>query len=237
MLSIAIVEDQKEFSDTLLAYLKRYTEETHVGVEAEVFRDGASFIDEYTGRFQIVLMDIAMPHMDGLEAARRLRAVDSVVCLIFITTMSQYAIRGYEVNALDFLVKPVGYDLFRLKLDRARFCLEWSASSTYTILTATGMQKVRLSDIIYIESVKHYLLFHTVGELYKMRGSMKDIDSGFLSKGFAHISGSVMVNLSYVDAVKGNDVTVRKDTLPLARVYKAEFMKKLASFIGGGMDG
>lgn len=236
MLSIAIVEDQAEFANLLLTYIKRYMNETHEVIEANVFRDGASFIDEYTGGFQIVFMDIAMPYLNGMEAANRLRAMDKTVCLIFVTTLSQYAIRGYEVDALDFLIKPVEYELFRLKMEKARFYLERSAPATYTIFTATGMQKVRLSELVYIESAKHYLLFHTTKEVYKMRGSLKDIAKDFLSKGFANISGSVLVNLSYVDAVKGNDITLGDDILSIARIYKADFMRKLAAFIGGGVE-
>lgn len=63
-------------------------------------------------------MDIAMPQMNGLETAKRLRAVDKNVCLIFITTLAQYAIKGYEVDALDFLIKPVRFDLFSIKLEK-----------------------------------------------------------------------------------------------------------------------
>lgn len=238
MISVAVVEDQKDFSDLLRAYLQRYSKEVYEPVEVKVFRDGASFIDEYpSGKFQIVFMDIAMPHMNGLEAARRLREMDSVVCLIFITTLSQYAIRGYEVDALDYLVKPVAYDLFRLKMDKARYYLGRRAPATYTIMTAGGMRKVRFSDISHVESDKHYLLFHTAEETFRMRGSMKTISGAFLERGFGHISGSVLVNLAYVDAVRKNEVVLGDTILPLARVYRAEFMKQLAAYIGGGMDG
>ena len=101
MISIAIVEDQAELSNTLLSYIRRYMAETHEAIEAKVFCDGAPFIDEC---FQIVFMDIAMPNIDGQEAARRLREIDNVVCLIFITSLAQYAIRGFEVSALDFVL-------------------------------------------------------------------------------------------------------------------------------------
>ena len=115
-----------------------------------MFSDGASFIDEYTGGFQIVLMDIAMPNMNGLETARRLREIDDVVCLIFITSLSQYAIRGYEVSALDYVVKPLSYDLFKIKLAKAISHL--NKDTIYTVKIPNGVQKIRLSDLVYIES-------------------------------------------------------------------------------------
>lgn len=237
MIKVAIVEDEKEYSDQFTAYLERFRQETHNEIQSTVFSNGMNFIDEYTGNFDIVLMDIAMPHMNGLEVAKHLRDIDGSVCLIFITTLAQYAIRGYEVDALDFLVKPVQYELFRLKLEKAFYYIDKATPVFYTIVTAAGMRKMRLSEIRYIESAKHYLIFHTAKGEHKMRGSMKEITGFFAANGFAHINSSLLVNLSYVDAIQGNEVTVENTVLPVARIYKSEFVKKLTTYLGGGADG
>lgn len=102
MIRIAIVEDEKQYADELAGFILDFSKETGVAVEYETFGDGASFIDEYDSRFDIVLMDIAMPHLNGMDAAKLLRQNDKQVCLIFITTLSNYAIKGYEVDAFDF---------------------------------------------------------------------------------------------------------------------------------------
>ena len=101
MIKVAVVEDDTEYAQILLSYIRRYTEETKEAIVCERFSDGANFIDDYRGRFDIVFMDIAMPHMNGMEAAKRLRAQDENVCLIFITTVTyfygHYFMYGYYV--------------------------------------------------------------------------------------------------------------------------------------------
>lgn len=231
MIHIAIVEDDKEFVKMFQDYLQRYMRETHTAIQVETFHDGMSFLDEYSGKYQIVFMDIAMPHMNGMTTAERLREMDSDVCLIFITSLTQYAIRGYEVEALDFIIKPVTYDLFKIRLEKAISRI--SILDYYTIKTANGLRKINLSDLIYIESNKHYLYFHMTMETIRMRGTMHAVSAEFVQKSFAFISGSLLVNLSYVEGIQGNSLMVDGETFVIARTYKTKFRERLTEYMGG----
>jgi DNA-binding LytR/AlgR family response regulator len=231
MISVAVVEDEEEFAQTLASYIYRYAEEKKIQITVKFFHDGAAFVDEYQGDCQIIFMDIAMPNLDGLKAAQHLREVDNVACLIFLTSMAQYAIRGYEVSALDFVLKPIKYDLFCIKMDKAVAHIK--VDEIYHVRIPNGTRKVRLSELICIESNKHYLYFRTTGETYRMRGSIRDIKDYFESKGFALLNGSLLVNLSYVDEVQGNDIILNGERIPIARAYKAEFWNRMANHLGG----
>ncbi len=96
MIRIAIVEDEKEYQDTLLSYIKRYREEHFADIATSVFSDGMDLVDDYHGGFDILLMDIKMKHLDGMKAARKIRSMDQAVVIIFITTMAQYAVAAMK---------------------------------------------------------------------------------------------------------------------------------------------
>lgn len=104
MFTVAVVEDDETAVAKLRACLDQYAA-THAGVQFDVtvFNEPTSFLDPYKTVWDIVFMDIEMPNMDGMEAAHRLRAVDSEVILIFVTNMAQFAAKGYEVDALDYI--------------------------------------------------------------------------------------------------------------------------------------
>lgn len=119
MVNVAIVEDEIRSADVLCGFLERYGSEKGREFAVSRFTDAIAFLENYVPRYDIVFMDIQLPDMDGMTASRRLRALDRDVILIFVTNMANYAVSGYEVDALDFIVKPVSYFPFTVKLERA----------------------------------------------------------------------------------------------------------------------
>lgn len=237
MFKVAIVEDDRAASNTLREYIERFAAEKNEKIEAEVFEDGLKFIGMYKPVYDIVFMDIVMPGINGIETAKKLRVVDGSVVLVFITNMAQYAINGYEVDATDFLLKPVSYFTFALKLSKIMRLLERRKDADYAIKTADGDVRVRVSDIYYIESVKHYVIFHTSGGDYRMRMSMTEAEAVFEPKSFSRCSTSYLVNLAHIKAVKRDDVIVACENdvaLPLSRTKKQSFMEAFTVYLGGG---
>ena len=119
MFKIAIVEDQEETRESLNRFVRQYAQEQGLQVEISLITDGAEIAEHYTPGFDIIFMDVEMPRLDGFGAAEAIRSVDADVVLVFVTNMAQYAIRGYEVDALDYVLKPVNYYQFCTKLSRA----------------------------------------------------------------------------------------------------------------------
>ena len=118
---IAVVDDQPDMRQQLCSMIDQYSRENNCMLEVTTFSDGAQIITNYCKGFDIIFLDIEMPELGGMDAAERIRTVDPDVVLVFVTNMAQYAIRGYEVDALDFVLKPVNYYQFSTKLARYHF--------------------------------------------------------------------------------------------------------------------
>lgn len=234
MIRIAIVEDDVSCAQQLLGYIRRYSGERGVRIETSLFPNGLEFISEYTAGYEIVLMDIEMPHLNGLETARKLRQMDQQVCLIFVTNMAQYAINGYEVQALDFMVKPVGYFNLTMKLDRAISICKKAGQVNLLIPTERGMRKVSADDVVYVESEKHYLYIHLEAEVHKIRSTMGELMEKLPADRFACCNKSYCVNLGFVSGFGSNDVTVNGRELSISRSYRKEFIDRLTTFFNRG---
>lgn len=119
MVRIALVEDDAGYRRELTEYLDRFARECGEHFAVSTFSDGAEIAEGYTAEFNIILMDIAMSYMDGMSAAEAIRQVDDEVVIIFLTSMPQYAMKGYSVGALDYVLKPVSYFAFSQRIQRA----------------------------------------------------------------------------------------------------------------------
>ena len=146
MLDVAIVEDDDIYAETLSEYLDKYSREKGEKFGVTRYSEAVSFLENYRPHFAIVLMDIELPMMNGMEAARKMREKDGNACLIFVTNMAQFACDGYGVDALDFIVKPVSYADFAMKLDRAVKRARKNMGEELYISVAGGGYRVHAAD-------------------------------------------------------------------------------------------
>ncbi|MBQ9276433.1 MAG: response regulator transcription factor, partial [Clostridia bacterium] len=185
----------------------------------------------YKAEYDVVFMDIDMPLMNGMEAAKKLRKVDGYVPLVFITDLKQYALKGYEVEAMDFLVKPVTYAAFSTMLDRVRRRVQ-QGEQTLLLTTAQGVFKTSVDDVLFVEMQNHYVNYHTTSGRFSFFGSLSEEEKRLPAKKFARCNSGYIVNLARVDKVQDGCVYIGGDCLPISRSKKASFMQSLFDFIG-----
>ena len=204
MIRIAVVEDEDGSAEQLKEFLIRYERELGVQIRSERFRDGDEIADNYKGNFDIILMDIQMRFMDGMTAAEKIRKLDRKVVIMFITNRIDYAIRGYAVDAVDYVLKPVSYFAFREKLSRAIERAGRSEGSMALIPLSSGYVRVKTDDIYYVESEGHVLIYHTKNDDYRTRGKMGEVEEQLSPFGFFRCNKGYLVNLMHIEGVDGN---------------------------------
>lgn len=227
MIRIAVVEDEPMYGEQLLAYIKRYEMERGKEIKVTMFSDGEDIVDGYKGGYDIILMDIQMQFMNGMSAAEEIRKRDSEVIIMFITNMVQYAIRGYQVDALDYVVKPVEYFAFSQKLDKAISRVKMTEFPSITISIEDGIKKLSISDILYVESKGHNAVFSTVQGKYVTRMTLKDLEEKLGSHDFFRCSKGFLVNMARVDGVTNGECVIGQEQIPIGRAKKKEFMERL----------
>lgn len=232
---VLIVEDSPEEADRLRCHLSHYASD-HEGVSftCESLGSGLEFLEKRPTA-DLIFMDIAMPGINGMEAAELLREKDSETPLIFVTDLAQYAVKGYQVDALDFMVKPVAYEDFSLRMDRAMRLLARKSGKTITIPTNDGTCVVALRDLLYAETFRHDVRYHLAsGEVLRNRCSLVTLERELSSEGFVRIAASHLVNMARVVRVRRDSVVMSNgDELFFGRTRKKEALERLGAYIGG----
>lgn len=233
---IAIVEDEdsclRRLGDSLRLY-EDGNKETAFDITA--YKDADSFLNDGKRHYDIVFMDIDLPGMSGMECAAKLRETDSVVTLIFVTGLAQYAVEGYSVAALDYIVKPVTYKNFKVKLDRALAHIRLNRSKC-VIVMGNELYRVSVNDIVYVEIQSHRLTFHLInGETRQGWGVLKKIAEELKDYGFGCCSSSFLINFKYVTSLNANSVKMLDGSqLVITRRSKERFMSDFTQYIGNG---
>ena len=232
LISIAVVDDEKSFSDQLTGFIQRYAKEQNLDVQVTVFQDGMEIADDFRSKWDIIFLDIQMQLLDGLSTARRIRACDQDVIIIFVTTMAQYAINGYEVDAFDYVLKPLEYPQFTLRMAKAVREVEKKKAHAHIMLKKwSDWVKVSTDDILYIEVSGHTLRYVTVNETYEKRATIGDAEKELEGLPFSRCSLSFLVNLKRIDRISKDTVILGSHQLSISRNRKKEFLQAFTDYL------
>ena len=231
---LAVVEDCLIDRDILKGYLQDYARDKNEAVEIELFNDGSELVRDYKPRYDILLLDIEMDKLDGMRTAEIIRQKDQDVIILFITNSPHYAIKGYSVNALSYILKPVSYYALSQEMDRALERIRKRTGKSLMLHTSEGLLKTDISDICYIESQKNKVLIHTKnGRQHSLYSTLKDMEEKISSKAFVRCNSCYLVNLKWATGIEDNYVTVGGDRLLISRPRKKDFLQALADYIAG----
>ena len=203
--------------------------------ELHVFDNGSDMLDHYysVGGYDLLLLDIQLPGMDGISVARQVRQKDDKVLIAFITSMTAYAVQGYSVCAMDYILKPINRISFRSTLDRARELFRQRTEHYISVTTGDGMFKVDISQIYYIETERHAVrLYYTKGSFH-INDTLKSIEEKLKNAPFCRCNNCYLVNLSHVEQVKKDVVIVAGHELAFSRLRYKPFMEALTNYMGG----
>lgn len=231
MVNICIVEDNADNLSLLKKCINKFGKENKIDFAVDSFEDGLGFLDAYTPKYSLVFLDIQLPNIDGIEVAHRLRKIDKKVGIIFVTNLLKYAIKGYEVQAFDYIVKPVNYFDFSSRLKKFMEYFADFESEEITLSSGGQLYRLDIKDVRYVDIDGHNIIYHTAGRDIDVRGSLGDAEKE-LNEDFIRCNSGILVNLNYVESVDKYSVRLKGGVvLPLSRPKKKEFMEAVTKFI------
>lgn len=234
MLNIAIVDDCKEDVLCLRENLKKYFASVKMEyMVTEVIPEG-----DYINKLRtcsLLFLDIDMPKTNGIEMAEIIRKNNLNIAIVFVTNFFQYAVDGYHVDAIDYLLKPIEYEGFRLKMKRIVEIVSSMERNErkVSIRTKDGLKVIPFSDIVLVEVQGHYLKFHLADRsVFQCRGSLTSIREE-LGREFELCNAYYLIHLSMVKGIKKENVVTDIGEYPISRTKRKLFLDAFASYLGG----
>lgn len=217
LVNIVICENDKNDQEFVKAKVVEILDDLDIEYEIKVYNSGDDLLEGYDKYTDIILLDIQMDGLDGMETARKIREFDDNVEIIFITSFVEYALEGYEVNAYRYLLKPVKDENLRTSLIN---CLNDRNFVKRSIVIKEGDTRIKISlkDIMYIEVQGNDITVHTLKDTYRTKGTMSNFETEINSNMFVRCHKSYLVNLEYIKSIKRyTSILVNDEEVPLNR--------------------
>ena len=228
---IAICDDNQTFADTMANYIE--TEYRSLDLLIEFFSSGEELVAYYTAgkkSFEVILLDIEMKKINGIEAAHQIRNIDQQTAIIFITSHDELATMGYEVSAFRFLTKPVKQKKLIEALEAVR--AQMNKEKTIYVNNSDGEYTVSVNDVLFIEAQNQQVSILTKDNAFSMRSNISDYAKELAKYDFISVHRSYLVNLKYVTGINKQEVTMEGDTkLPISRLRYNEVKQAFHDYI------
>lgn len=231
-IKVAIVCSDVSAVESLKDVLDGYSSESNQEIEIQEFEQGHLLLKNLSNVFDLVFIDTSLEDMNGFDLAAKLKEFDENIPMIFVSDNEKLAIRGYETDALDFLLKPIDRSYLRLKLSRV-FSLVKKTHDSYRkimISTENGILVLNTYEIRYIEIINHRLFYHTTKGIYDTYGSLSEIEK-VLPSSFARCNHCYIVNLNFVSCINKYTVSIGEDDLMISHPKKKEFQEALMRYL------
>ena len=228
-----IIDDEPK----AIEIIERYVLSTPFLKLLQSFRDpmeAVNFI--YSNKVDLIFLDINMPNVSGVQIATLFHDKTSI---IFTTAYSKYAIEGFELNAIDFLVKPISFDRFLRAIIKAMELKQLKENNTTVaekiipsenekplfIKSGAKIHKINLSDILFLEKEGNYFNVHlTSNKKILIRMNFFDVFKFIPHTSFIRIHKSYIINAKHIDTVEGHSVKVNSHTIPIGAAYRQELI-------------
>lgn len=231
MLLLAIVDDDEKERMELKKCVEQYFNTINQTCIIHLYSDGVEFVRSRE-RYNIVFFDIRMKEMDGLDAARFLRIINKEAQIIFVTHMAQMAIRGYEVDAIDFVIKPVDQSAVTRVLDKACKRIDDMIDTTFALKTQEGIVSIASKNIQYIEIFDHDLIYHTELGEFKVRGKLNEVRKKLDETKFIQINRSYLVNMRHIKSMHSDYVIVNQERIQISKSRQKDIEKRFIQYLG-----
>lgn len=236
LMRIAILDDDMDSVNHLKELIHRYEEENDISMTVSSFTDSGEFLFDYKPLYDVIFLDVQMPKYNGLQVADEIRKKDKNVFLIFQTRFGQFALQGYQFDALDYFVKPVSYQALRMRLSMIKKRLSEQKGMLTLSIDGGHLRILSLSDILYVEESGRNQIFHTTDKTEytnSKREGLQALEERIGKYGFARCNSGFLLNLSKITQIVKNEVFIQENSFQLSRSFRKSFFKSLNGILSG----
>lgn len=232
MINIGVCDDESVHRNRIKEILLDILKTFNVNYEIYEYDSGESLLENYPSNLDILIIDIQMKSINGMDTARKIRENDNDVEIIFMTSFAEFMQDGYEVRAYRYLLKPINENKIMKHITPCIKDIMRKRSNYITLNIRNYIDRIKIDSILYIETSRPNVLIYTNDNMYSIKMSMSKIEKTLKDCGFFRCHASYMINLSKVESMYGNTVTVGGKDIPISKYKVKELKLAITNILG-----